>query len=183
MSKLKLALCTAAIVALAATLVAQGEKKSPAQARKGPGILHPEMAVEGGSYSAPMGKLGDKPSQPWTATTVAAAVDGKPNPGARIGTLTGEILDFSCYLQIGKHGEKHRSCAQKCFTAGQPIGLLTEDGALYMLMEEEHDPRRDGLTDFRKAAIEHAAHIMEVTGTMSQYAGYRAMYVHGFLKK
>ena len=67
--------------------------------------------------------------------------------------MVGEIVDFSCYLQIGKHGEKHRSCAQKCFTAGQPIGLLTKDGSLYMLMEEEHDPRRDGLTNFRQAAM------------------------------
>ena len=42
--------------------------------------------------------------------------------------MVGEIVDFSCYLQIGKHGEKHRSCAQKCFNSGQPIGLLTKDG-------------------------------------------------------
>ena len=75
------------------------------------------------------------------------------------------------------------SCGQKCFTAGQPIGLLTSDGSLYMLMEEEHDPRRDGLTDFRKAAIDHTAHIMEVTGTLSAHGGFRAIYVSGFLKK
>ena len=52
-----------------------------------------------------------------------------------------------------------------------------------MLMEEEHDPRRDGLTDFRKAAVDHASHIMEVSGTLSSHAGYKALYVHGFLKK
>ena len=77
----------------------------------------------------------------------ARLLTAKPNPGAKEATLVGEIVDFSCYLQIGKHGEKHRVCAQKCFTAGQPIGLLTKDGSLYMLMEEEHDPRRDGLTN------------------------------------
>jgi len=167
-------LSTAAVVAVASTLAAQ--------AKKGPGILQPQMKSEGGTYSAPMGKLGTPVSQPWSATTVAASVDGKPNP-AKPATVVGEILDFSCYLQIGKHGEKHRSCAQKCFSAGQPIGLLTEDGTMYMLMEEEHDPRRDGLTDFRKAAIEHASHIMEVTGTASQHGGYRALYVTGYLKK
>jgi hypothetical protein len=52
-----------------------------------------------------------------------------------------------------------------------------------MLMEEEHDPRRDGLTNFRTAATEHASHIMEVTGTQSEHGGYKALYVHGFLKK
>ena len=150
--------------------------------KKGPGILQPQMTVDAGSYSKPMGKLGTKPQAVWSATTLGASVDGKPNP-AKPATLVGEIVDFSCYLQVGKHGEKHRSCAQKCFQAGQPIGLMTSDGSLYMLMEEEHDPRRDGLTDFRKAAIDHAGHIMEVTGTQSSHAGYNALYVHGYLKK
>ncbi len=169
-----------AMALVAAGLMAQSGKK--ASARKGPGILQPQMTVEGGKYDAAMGKIGAKTAQPWSATTVGAAVDGKANP-ATTTTLVGEILDFSCYLQIGKHGEKHRACAQKCFTAGQPIGLMTSDGSLYMLMEEEHDPRRDGLTDFRKAAIDHAAHIMEVNGTVSSHGGYKALYVTGFLKK
>ena len=113
-----------------------------------------------------------------------AAVDGKPNPGAKEMTVTGEIVEFSCYLQIGKHGEKHRSCAQKCLQNGAPIGLLTKDGTLYMLMEEEHDPRRDGLTNFRQTAIEHAGHIMEVTGTNWNHpGGYKGLFVHGYLKK
>lgn len=166
--------------ALVGLLVATAQTKG---GRKGPGILQQEWGkVEGGTYSAPMGKLGMKSSESWSATTMGAAVNGQANPG-KPATVTGEILDFSCYLQIGKHGEKHRSCAQKCFTAGQPIGLLAQDGTMYMLMEEEHDPRRDGLTDFRKTAIEHAAHIMEVSGTVFQHGGYSALYVQGYLKK
>ena len=167
------------VVALAVGF-AQGEKKAPA--KKGIAILQPQMTVDTGSYAAPAGKLGEKTAQPWSATTVGASVDGKANPG-KVTTLVGEIVDFSCYLQVGKHGEKHRACGQKCFTNGQPIGLLTSDGNLYMLMEEEHDPRRDGLTDFRQSAVEHAGHIMEVTGTQSEHAGYKALYVQGYLKK
>ncbi len=180
MKALKLSAVAAMLILGLSTLVAQDEKKA-APAKKAPGILQPQMKVEGGSYSAPMGKIGT-PGEPWSATTVAASVDGKPNRG-RTMTVTGEILDFSCYLQIGKHGEKHRSCAQKCFTAGQPIGLLAEDGTMYMVMEEEHDLRRDGMTDFRKAAIDHTAHIMEVTGTVSRHAGFTALYVQGYTKK
>ena len=52
-----------------------------------------------------------------------------------------------------------------------------------MLMEEEHDPRRDGMGVFRQAAIDHAGHIMEVTGTASSVNGFDALYVRGFLKK
>jgi hypothetical protein len=177
--KLILAGTLAGLLILSLTAVTAQSKKGG----KGPGILQSDWGkVEGGSYSAPMGKLGAKPDAPWTATTQAASINAKPNAG-KPGTVVGEILDFSCYLQVGKHGEKHRSCAQKCFTAGQPVGLLAEDGTMYMLMEEEHDPRRDGLTDFRKAAIEHASHIMEVSGTVSEHGGYKALYVHGYLKK
>jgi hypothetical protein len=85
--------------------------------------------------------------------------------------VTGEIIDLSCYLQVGKHGGKHRDCGQKCLRNGQPIGLLTKDGTVYLLMEEEHDPRRDGLTNFRQAAIDHMAYVMEVTGTFSEVGG------------
>ena len=175
----KMTTCSISLAAaLALTMGASG------QANKSSGILQPQMTVEGGSYDKPMGKIGDKPpAQSWSATTFGAAVDGKPNPGAKTSTVVGEIVDFSCYLQIGKHGEKHRSCAQKCFQNGQPIGLLTKDGTLYMLMEEEHDPRRDGLTNFRQAAVDHASHIMEVTGTEWSHGGYKALYVHGFIKK
>ena len=101
-------------------------------------------------------------------------MDGKPNPGATVKTVEwGNRFDFSCYLEVGKHGEKHRDCAQKCFRNGQPVGLLTEAGALYCAcVEEEHDPRRDGMGVFRQAAIDHAGHIMEVTGTSWSLNGY-----------
>jgi hypothetical protein len=184
MTRKFLMIATATVAcALGTLLVAQTPKKSGAA--KVPPILQPEMKVESGSYDAPMGKLGQPVAagEEWSATTFGAAVDGKPNPGAKPMTVVGEILDFSCYMQIGKHGEKHRACAQKCFQAGQPIGLLAKDGTMYMLMEEEHDPRRDGLTNFRQAAVDHAAHIMEVTGTYWEHKGVKALYVHGYLKK
>jgi hypothetical protein len=176
--------CSACVAGLVIAQEAKPAASKAAAPAKSSRILQPQMVAETGSYEAPHGKLGSKPQAPWTSTTVAAAVDGKPNPGAKEATVVGEIIDFSCYLQIGKHGEKHRSCAQKCFQNGQPIGLMTKDGTLYMLMEEEHDPRRDGLTNFRQAAVDHAGHIMEVTGTSwSLPSGYKALYVHGFLKK
>jgi len=95
----------------------------------------------------------------------------------------GEIVDYSCYLQVGKHGAKHRACGQKCLQNGQPIGLLTKEGKLYLVMEEEHDPRRDGKTNFRSAAIENMAYVMEVTGTVTEVDGQRAIYVSGYLKQ
>jgi hypothetical protein len=157
---------------------------APAQEKGSSKILQPQMKVgpNAGTYKNPAGKMGEKPSQPWTATTIAAAVDKKPLPG-KITTATGEIIDLSCYLQLGKHGEAHTSCGTKCLQAGEPIGLLTSDGTVYMLMAEEHDPRRDGQTTFRQAAIDNFAKIMSVTGTETSHGGYRAIYVQGYAKK
>jgi hypothetical protein len=144
-------------------------------------ILFPQMTPDKGTFEKPHGKLGDAVKTPWSQTTIAAGVDGKPLPG-KVVTLVGEIVDYSCYLQLGKHGTKHRDCGQKCVRNGMPIGLLTKDGKLYLLMEEEHDQRRDGLTNFRQAAVDNMAYVMEVTGTLSEVEGQRALYVRGFLK-
>lgn len=171
----KAALCFAAAFTVVVSLPAQSKS----------GILQPQMTVgpDGGTYAKPIGTLGEKPTEPWSSTTIGASVNGKPNPG-KVTTVVGEIVDFSCYLEVGKHGEKHRDCAQKCFRNGQPVGLLTQNGTLYMLMEEEHDPRRDGQTSaFRQAAIDHAGHIMSVTGTEASVNGYHALYVQGYVKK
>jgi hypothetical protein len=173
-------LTTLALVALASAGLAfsqEGAKKA------GGGPLNPTMTPIGDpTYKKPMGTIGSK-GDAWSQTTMAAGVDGKPRDGKPT-TVTGEIVEFSCYLQLGKHGEKHRACGQKCVSSGQPVGLLTADGSLYMLMEEEHDPRRDGATsDFRKAAAEHMAHVMEVSGPLASLGGYRAIYVQGFVKK
>ena len=96
-----LTLSVFALLALAFNMSAQNKGKG--------GILQPQMTVEKGTYKQPFGKLGEKPAQAWSATTIGASVDSKPNAGTAR-TLTGEIIDFSCYLEVGKHGEKHRDC-------------------------------------------------------------------------
>jgi hypothetical protein len=146
-----------------------------------PGILHPEMAPGAGTWDQPAAKLGIKSDQPWTSTTIAAGVAQKPQPGTAV-TRVGEIVDFSCYLQLGKHGAAHRACGQKCVLNGQPIGLLTQDGSLYMLMPEEHDPRRDGGVDAKAKASDYMGQIVEVSGTEASHKGYRAIYVQGLTK-
>jgi len=165
-----------------AVLVATAVLASSALALQKLGILNPGMKATAGSFDAPAAKLGKKPASAWSATTVAAAPGGKPLKG-KIISVTGEIVDLSCYLQVGKHGDKHRDCGQKCLRAGQPIGLVSADGNIFLLMEEEHNPRRDGLTNFRAAAIENMAKIVTVTGTSSKVKGQRTLYVTGYMKR
>ena len=152
-------------------------------AQDGPGILFPDWSEPTkGTYDEPAAELGKKvtDSRPWSITTYTSAIEGKVLDGKAM-TVVGEIVDLSCYLQVGKRGDKHRDCGQKCATQGQPIGLLAEDGSLFMLMDEEHNPRRDGMTAFRKAAIENMANVVTVHGTFSEVAGQKALYVQGYL--
>jgi hypothetical protein len=155
-----------------------------AAAADGPGILFPDWSPPTkGTYAAPEGEVGKKPSaeQPWSITTYASSIDGKPIPGKPV-TVVGEIIDLSCYLQVGKHGDKHRDCGQKCIRNGQPVGLLTKEGTVYLLMDEEHDPRRDGMTEFRQKAIDNMAYVVTINGTLTEVAGQKAIFVQGFLK-
>jgi hypothetical protein len=150
------------------------------------GILNPDWSKPAaGTYEKPHGELGKKTTAQnvWTTTTTGAAITGqKPLPGKPV-SITGEIIDYSCYMQVGKHGEKHRECGQKCIRNGQPVGIVAKDGTIYLLMDEEHDPRRDGDTAFRNAAVEHMAHVMTVNGTLTEVNGQRAIYVQGYLKQ
>ena len=156
-----------------------------AAAAKGPGILFPDWSKPSkGTFKEPAEVIGKKGAadQPWSTTTVASSIMGKPVEG-KTTTVVGEVIDLSCYLQVGKHGDKHRDCGQKCVRNGQPVGLLTEEGAVYMLIDEEHDPRRDGLTEFRKQAVEQMANVVTVHGTLTDVDGHKALYVQGSVKK
>jgi hypothetical protein len=149
---------------------------------QGKGILFPDWSKPTkGTYTAPAGEIGKKTkaAQPWSVTTYASAITGKQPLKGEAVTVTGEILDLSCYLQVGKHGDKHKDCAQKCARNGQPIGLLLEDGNVYMLIDEEHDPRRDGMTELRKQLIDNMANVVTVNGTATEVAGQKAIYVQG----
>jgi len=152
---------------------------------KGPGILFPEWSKPTmGTFQAPAKEAGEKAEadQPWSTTTMASSIMGKPLKGKPV-SMVGEIIDVSCYLQVGKRGDKHRECGQKCARNGQPVGLLTEDGSVFLLIDEEHDPRRDGLTTFRQFAVDNMANVVKINGTQSEVDKQKAIYVQGFIKK
>ena len=49
-------------------------------------------------------------------------------------TVGGEIVDLHCYLADEQaRGPGHAECARRCLEQGQPMGLLTGDGTLYVL--------------------------------------------------
>ncbi len=133
--------------------------------------------------AAPAAQIGKKETAKWTETTVAAA--GTPEQkavlaGGKVVSVTGELVEVSCYLQLGKRGEKHIPCGSKCLQNGQPFGLLTAKNQLYLIMAEEHDPRRDGKTELREALVPLISKQVSVTGVHTMHDGYHAIYVQAF---
>ena len=58
-------------------------------------------------------------------------------------TVTGEVVDLACYLahpDTGK-GAGHRKCADTCVKKGLPMGLLTDDKQVYLLLEDHDNPK------------------------------------------
>jgi hypothetical protein len=116
----------------------------------------------------------------WSATTLeAAATDAnkKVLAEAKPRTLTGEVVDVSCYTQLGKRGEAHKACGTACVASGSPAGLLTADGTLYILMPEPHHPRRDGKASLAKYLSERMAQTLTVSGMASDHGGIHTLFI------
>lgn len=86
-------------------------------------------------------------------------------------TITGEVLDMACYSASGASGEGHKSCAATCIKGGSPMGLLTSDGKVYLIVEN-HD-KKDAYTEAQK----HAGETITATGTLSDKGGLKAIIV------
>ena len=122
----------------------------------------------------------------WTATTWESASTPqhrKVLERAEVRTITGEVVDVSCFLQLGKQGEAHASCGQKCIRSGQPIGILTDEGQLYLVIPEEHHPRRDGHVSLTDRFAELMAKRVRVSGMVTKYKDYRAIFVRTLPKE
>ena len=69
--------------------------------------------------------------------------------GERV-TVTGEAIDTWCYFSgvMGGPdavvGSAHHTCALWCSAGGIPVGLLADDGTVYMVLRIEGDDRSAG---------------------------------------
>jgi len=85
--------------------------------------------------------------------------------------VTGEILDMKCYMTSGAHGPEHKDCAATCVKGGSPMGILADDGKVYLLIES-----KDGAAAFEEAK-KYAGETVTVTGTLSEKNGVQALIV------
>jgi hypothetical protein len=91
--------------------------------------------------------------------------------------VTGEIVDVSCYLQLGKRGLNHIPCGTKCVKHGEPLGILDRSGILYILFAEQHHPRRDGQADLRSQYLPSLGTTVTIDGIETARGGQHALFV------
>jgi len=102
---------------------------------------------------------------PVTVVTRAAAQDDI--------TVKGEIVDLACYLSKGSKGKRHKTCAELCAKKGLPIGVLNDNGDVYLLIENHDDP---GPYD---AAKGFAGEQAEISGKKFTKGGVQSILVSG----
>jgi hypothetical protein len=99
------------------------------------------------------------------AMSAADNTSAKPE----VKSWTGEVVDTGCYLAHGARGAKHAECANKCISGGMPMGLLAEDGTLYLITLNHENP--DAYNKLKKMASK----TVTVSGTMSERSGIKGI--------
>ena len=58
-------------------------------------------------------------------------------------SISGEVIDLACYMAhpATSTGPSHKKCAQTCAKKGIPMGLLTDDKTVYLLLEDHDNPK------------------------------------------
>jgi hypothetical protein len=78
-------------------------------------------------------------------------------------TITGEVVDITCYAAHQEKGEKHAACAQKCLAGGSPAGLIS-DGKLWLVVMKDHSPPSPKLAAYAGKNITAAGEKLTVDG-------------------
>ena len=89
-------------------------------------------------------------------------------PEAKTVTVTGEVVDVSCYLAHGESGkgDGHKGCGEACAKNGGPLGILTKDGMLYVsVLPDDHKTGPNAIL------MDHVAHTVMATGIVRTKGG------------
>jgi hypothetical protein len=99
-------------------------------------------------------------------SAVASAHEGHDHP-AKAGTLTGEIVDITCFMDHDAKGDKHAACATKCIQQGLPAGILVGN-RLYLVVLSNHQSPNEKLAPL-------AGKLVTMTGTIVEKDGLRTI--------
>ena len=84
---------------------------------------------------------------------------------AKAVTIKGEVVEMSCYANMGAKGASHKQCAIACANNGHSLGLVEDNtGKVYMVVSPIDKNTRDTL-------LPYVADHVSVTGTVIEKGG------------
>jgi len=89
--------------------------------------------------------------------------------------VTGEVLDMTCYIASNLSGPDHAECARVCIRSGEPAGIKTQDGKVYLLTGEPGHSVNAELA-------EYAAKIVTIKGKQTFRDGFAQLQVEEIQK-
>lgn len=101
------------------------------------------------------------------AAGAGAAAPAKPETM----TVKGEAVDLWCFMSAGARGAAHKECAIACAKLGNPIGIVDDQGNIYLAMgSKDKQPAKDILED-------KMAETVEATGKVYRQGGIQAIFI------
>ncbi|MEL6978397.1 MAG: hypothetical protein AAGM38_06935 [Pseudomonadota bacterium] len=134
-------LALGAALGLGSAASATETPEAEAPATEIPSAEVPTAEVPTAEVLNPEGPTAEAPAAATPAEETAAAETQQP---PRI-EIRGEMIDTWCYFSGVMGGEDavvgsaHHTCALWCAAGGIPVGLLTEEGEVYMVLKVEND--------------------------------------------
>src|SRR2546426_10988213 len=76
-------------------------------------------------------------------------------------SMTGQVVDLSCFTTTGASGPSHTACAK----SGMPPAILGDDGKIYMLASPKPaDPQNSRLLPFVEQKVKVTGSVLESHG-------------------
>ena len=95
--------------------------------------------------------------------------------GAQEVVVTGEVLDMTCYIASNLSGPDHAKCARICIRSGEPAGIKSQDGKVYLLTGEPGHSVNAELA-------EYAAQVVTIKGKQTVRDGFAQLQVEEIRK-
>ena len=83
----------------------------------------------------------------------------------------GEVVDMACYMGHEARGAKHKDCAEMCVKGGMPMGLVTDKGDVYLLLEDHTN--KDAYQSLKGMVADN----VKVVGDLHKRGGLQAIIV------
>ena len=79
-------------------------------------------------------------------------------------TLSGEVVDLHCYTSRGAKGAEHAGCSNACISRDVPAALLTDDGTLYLLVNEKPTSVKEKIAGMAGKKVKATGKVVERSG-------------------